>query len=129
MTVGSWEPGSDLPTVPSDAVQQALTLTDADDFPAAAPESVQPLQPFMTVSESDWHEAIAARNSDDLKQLCRFFTLAEDRWPDWFAGDRNPVIWICRELKQRGDFPDKALTVWIKQHTQNRFLPYGNILG
>ena len=40
----------------------------------------------------------------------------------------SPVIWLCRELKKRGAFPDPELIQWIKENTDNKFLPYGNLL-
>lgn len=129
MTVGSWEPGSDSRSIPSEALKNALRFSDVNDFPSTVPDAVAALQAFMAVPEELWRDTLSTQSSDNLKKLCRFFTLAEDQWPDWFGGDRNPVIWICRELKTRGDFPDKTLTAWIKQHSQNRFLPYGNVLG
>lgn len=129
MTVGSWEPNSENKTISEQALREAQEYTSPETFPATPPESIETLQPFMAVPQSGWSDAMKAFNSDQLKSLCRFFTLAEDRWPEWFGGDQNPVIWICKELKTRGDFPDKDLTAWIKQHSRNRFLPYGNVLG
>jgi hypothetical protein len=128
MTVGSWEPNSDKQTIDVTVLKESL-LVSIDDFPAQAPESLNALQPFAKSDQQTWQAVFEHFDSTELKQLCRFFTLAEAGWMDWFGGDKNPVIWICKELKTRGDFPDKDLTAWIKQNTENRFLPYGNVLG
>lgn len=128
--IGSWDPNSaQSQELPEAALQSAVKMAEGKALPDAPTDAVKPLQPLMSVSQSVWSEHLTTLESSDLKALCRFFTLAEDQWPDWFGGDRNPVIWICKELKSRGEFPDKDLTAWIKQHSQNRFLPYGNVLG
>lgn len=129
MTVGSWEPNSEKKSLPLDALKAALHWHEADEFPDSTPETIAPLQPFVAATEQDWQSAYEHFTSAELKDLCQFFTLAEAKWSDWFGGDKNPVIWICKELKRRGDFPDKDLTRWIKANSDNRFLPYGNLFG
>ena len=37
------------------------------------------------------------------------------------------MIPLVRELKRRGAYPAE-LTAWIKANTDNRFLPYGNLM-
>ncbi|WP_196157544.1 hypothetical protein [Reinekea sp. G2M2-21] len=129
MTVGNWEPGSEQAQIPTDVLLRALSYHDEHSFPEQPPEQLLPLQAFVKVTKSQWQPAFSELDSEQLKRLCRFFTLAEAHWSDWFGGDKNPVIWICKELKKRGEFPDKTLTAWIKENSDNRFLPYGNVLG
>ncbi|MGB5325866.1 MAG: hypothetical protein WBN40_10640, partial [Pseudomonadales bacterium] len=57
--------------------------------------------------------------------LMRFFTCAEMQLPGWQAGDKSPVIAINKILKRRGHKLDKAMLGWIRQHSDNRFLPNG----
>lgn len=129
MTIGSWDPAASHNEISKTALTFALTLNDSENFPEQAPSEVEKLQPFMKVSKDLWEIAVGDMTSDELKTLCKFFTLAEQNWNDWFAGDKNPVIWICKILKTRNEFPDKELTSWIKKHTENRYLPYGNLFG
>ncbi len=129
MTVGSWDPNSQNKSIPIEALVFALSLSDEHSFPTEPPEQLVSLQPFVKTGQATWQGIFTDFDSAQLKQLCVFFTLAEKHWSDWFGGDKNPVIWICKELKSRGDFPDKDLTMWIKQNSDNRFLPYGNVLG
>ncbi len=128
MSVGSWQPDSEPTVFPEQALTAALQI-QLDPFAEQAPESIQALLPFMKSTPDQWSKPLESLSDDELKQLARFFTLAEAHWAEWFAGDKNPVIWICKVLKKRGAFPDKELTQWIKQNTDNRFLPYGNALG
>lgn len=83
---------------------------------------------LMKQHKDDWLEAAAELDQDTLTHLVRFFTLAEMQLPGWEAGSKSPVIWLCRELKKRGAFPDAELIQWIKSNTDNKFLPYGNLL-
>jgi hypothetical protein len=128
MTIGSWEPNSEKTSIPNEALLAAIALMNSD-FPSEAPEDIKPLQAFAKSNQKIWQETLSDFSPDDIRALCRFFTLAEANWTDWFGGDKNPVIWLCKILKKRGEFPDKELTAWIKQNTDNRFLPYGNVLG
>ena len=54
------------------------------------------------------------------------FTLGEMQHGSWQAGAKSPVVPLVKVLKQRGKF-DPALARWIKDHTTNRFLPYGDL--
>lgn len=128
MTTGSWEPTSTAP-LNQELLRLALPLANADPIPDTAPAELEALKKHMQQTQSHWQAVLAEFSDEELRALCRFFTLAEETWSDWYGGDKNPVIWICKELKKRGSFPDKELTRWIKQNTQNRFLPYGSALG
>lgn len=132
MTIGTWTPHQDAPTPPDAvALNQAADLgAEADNhFPDAPETAVQSLQPWMQQARSAWAPVLEPLPTDQLVNLVRFFTLAEHHWSGWEGQDKNPVVWICKELKTRGAFPDPELTRWIKAHTENRFLPYGNPLA
>ncbi|TXR53793.1 hypothetical protein [Reinekea thalattae] len=129
MTTGSWEPGAPT-SKPSEALLlSAAQYVNAEQFGDAPAAEVAGLQSHMQMNREHWSAVLETLDSDTLKKLARFFTLAESHWADWFGGDKNPTIWVCKELKARGEFPDKELTAWIKANTENRFLPYGNVLG
>lgn len=131
MSLGTWTPAETAPQPPSnDTLKQAATLgQNADHFPAQTPNGLGELQSWMKQPHSQWQPVLEPLETDTLINLVRFFTLAEQRWAGWEAGDKNPAIWICKVLKPRGAFPDAELTRWIKDHTDNRFLPYGNPLA
>ncbi len=85
-------------------------------------------QPLMKTHKHAWLDAAQPLTTEELVYLVKFFTVAEMQLSGWEAGSKSPVIWICRALKTRNAFPDSKLTAWIKNHTDNKFLPYGNIL-
>lgn len=85
-------------------------------------------QPLMKKHKSTWEDATKPLTTEELVHLVKFFTVAEMQLSGWEAGSKSPVVWICRALKSRNAFPDSELTAWIKKNTDNKFLPYGNIL-
>lgn len=132
MTTGTWTPAAAAPTPPDAAVlTQAAELgqAGADTFPDQALDALTSLQAWMRRTQAEWAPLLTPLDSNTLVGLTRFFTLAEQHWAGWDGRDRNPVVWLCKELKTRGEFPDAELTRWIKAHTDNRFLPYGNPLA
>lgn len=132
MTLGTWSPDKDAPTQPSaEQLQQATELgrDGSEAFPDVPPEGLQTLQPWMRQTRRAWHPMLQPMATEQLIDLVLFFTLAEQHWAGWEGGEKNPVVWVCKELKTRDAFPDDELTQWIKSHTENRFLPYGNPLA
>lgn len=132
MTLGTWSPENTTPTIPSaEQLQRAIEIGagHGSAFPSAAPENLQSLRPWMRQTRAAWHPLLHPLETSQLVSLVRFFTQAEQHWTGWEGADKNPVVWICKELKTRGAFPDDDLIQWIKTHTDNRFLPYGNPLA
>ena len=80
----------------------------------------------MQQSKASWHTVARALSNDELIALIRFFTVAESL-PGWQAGNQSPVIWLNQVLKQRGVKLDRTLLQWIKAHSDNRFLPHGQL--
>ena len=132
MTIGTWEPQPEAPqSVDVTTLKVFLTLTDEQLEDIAAhldTQLVERNQLLMKLDLNAWQAAAESLDDGAIHQLVRFFTLAEEQLPGWEAQDKSPVIWLCKILKQRGLFPDKELTRWIKAHSKNRFLPYGSVL-
>lgn len=132
MTTGTWDPNAGSGnTITLELLTPFLSLqndqlTDLTELLPTA--TVQSTGWLMKRTLAEWQPVSEQLTDDQIRHLIRFFTLAEEQLPGWEAGDSSPVIWLCRILKQRGQFPDKELTRWIKEHTKNRFLPYGSVL-
>ena len=130
-TVGAWDPDADA-TVPSVAVLRDLHGRFVANGAAtalgllSAPEVGQ-LAGLMRSDPARWAPLLTAFDSATLIALVRFFTLAEQQLPGWEAGRTSPAIACARELRGRHDYPAE-LTAWIRQHSDNRFLPYGSLL-
>jgi hypothetical protein len=45
--------------------------------------------------------------------------------PGWEAGAESPVIPLAKILRQRGTRLEKTLLAWLREVSDNRYLPYG----
>ena len=131
MSVNTWQPE---PTTTDFAIDQQplrqfIELSKQDqllDLNNQLPaETIATQAPLMTLDKASWQEAVAPLSDDDLIHLVRFFTLAEQQLSGWEAQEKSPVIWLVKTLRQRKSPPSKDLLLWIKQHSDNRFLPNG----
>ena len=129
MAVGSWDPGSDLR--PDAALLTRLARigrrTPEDPADAMSEDEVRGLAPLMRLAASDWVPLLSTLDDALLVDLVRFFTVAEMKLVGWEGGDRSPVIAIVKVLRERKCYPPE-LTRWIKDRTDNRYLPYGSLL-
>ena len=82
---------------------------------------------LMKIGQQQWSSAVDNRSDEEIQHLMRFLTVAE-KLPGWEAGPESPVIWLGKVLKQRGSGIPRELVVWIKAHSDNRFLPNGPLL-
>ena len=78
----------------------------------------------MLIEHSAWLEAAETRPDEDLLDLIRFFAVAENL-PGWEAGEKSPVIPLAKALRKRGTRLDKDLLRWLREVSDNRYLPYG----
>jgi len=81
---------------------------------------------LMKLEQSSWQLAEQLAD-EEIEHLIRFFTLAEKHISGWQGGKRSPVIWLVKILKERQVFTSD-LRSWIKNNTDNRYLPYGSVL-
>lgn len=129
MTVDSFDPGSLVPKLDADVLEELVTAAgrlDEARFGLSA-ERVTALAGVAKVQDNaDWRSAATELQSKTIVSLIRLFTLGEGL-PGWEAGARSPVIPLAAELKARDAYPDD-LTAWIRAHSDNRFLPYGSLL-
>lgn len=76
---------------------------------------------------ADWQAPLDGLKDHEVIALLRLFTLAEGTLAGWKAGAKSPVIIMASTLRRRDAYPQE-LTAWIKNNTDNRFLPYGNLM-
>jgi hypothetical protein len=132
MSVGSWDPSAE-----SAAYHQQIEPDTLDRFIAYSRDDrlqeldqlingdeSQVLAGLMQIEHSAWLEAAETRLEDDLVHLIRFFAVAENL-PGWEAGSKSPVIPLARELRNRGYRLEKSLLQWLREVSDNRYLPYG----
>ena len=129
MSVESWDPGAANTRVTADDLARLLQAAQALDEPdfGLAELEVARLAALARHPDVDWVEPAADLGDAELLALVRLFTKAEAAFPSWQAGAKSPVIVLAAELRRRGSYPAE-LTAWIKANTDNRFLPYGNLM-
>lgn len=133
MTVGAWDPAqadaaADFNLNP-EVLATFIALSEnrqLDDLNGVLDSDIKIRQaPLMKLPKERWLEVAAEFSNEQLVHLVRFFTLAEMQLSGWEAGADSPVIGLVKALRLRKSPPDKDLLMWIKTHSDNRFLPNG----
>lgn len=132
MSVGAWEP-ENLDS--NKSTRQELDRAILDKLIKAmdeVTESVSTLDTELTSANwlaglpaKQWLEEAKVMDSEHIWALIRFFTLAEMQLPDWQGGAESPVIPLAKSLRQRKSPLSREQLLWIRQHSDNRYLPYG----
>jgi len=129
MTIGVWDPKStaNLTLEQLRTVLSAVNDIDMSVLASALDDHfIQDNARLMKLDRSCWQES-ANLDTSDMEMLVRFFTLAEMQLPGWEGGNRNPVIYLVKILRSRGEFSTE-LKKWVKANTDNRYLPNGSAL-
>lgn len=130
MSVGAWEPekspqqgGGEI------SREQLLRFIDAAQSPSPLEESLQQsdleTSQLIRLPPQRWLQESEHWDNEQLWQLIRFFTFAEMRLPGWDTGADSPVIPLAKALRRRKAPLTREQLMWIKQHSDNRYLPYG----
>ena len=128
MTIGVWTPnkGETLSLAAIDRLLSALPHGSLEELIDYSAEDFRAYRSWMSETTTAW-AVCEALEAASIQQLIRFFTLAERDWSGWEAGKSSPVIPLVALLKRKQQFePD--FRRWIKQHTDNRYLPNGAVL-
>lgn len=131
MSLGSWDPNlqsADEGLLTTALIERLVSFdreAQLDQLDALLSEGdKQQLAGLMKIDHPTWQSAVTPLPDAALIHLIRFFTVAENL-PGWEAGAESPVIPLAKVLRQRGARLDKALLQWIREVSDNRFLPYG----
>ena len=124
--VGQWNPKS----VELDVIHKKLLSKAAENLQETNlgldADELGTLRPVLRRERPVWESFAITQDSELLVGWIKALTLLERDVTGFELGDKSPVITLHRILKSRNDLPDD-LNDWIKQHTNNRFLPYGNL--
>lgn len=132
MSVGTFDPNqlhAQAKPIDGQLRQQAVEIAQRQATGAGqldlSDDEVSDLQPLLT--HSGWFEAAQELSMADVVGLIRLFTLGEGQFSGWQAGAKSPVVALAKTLKQRREMTPE-LTAWIKQNTDNRYLPHGDLM-
>lgn len=131
MTIGSWNPEATASTQLNDKVLKTLLRFSQEESlqnltKSLSPEEQQQYLPIICLPKAEWDQIENTLDNEQLIELIKFFTLAE-KLPGWQAAEKSAVIHLAKIYRQRGDNLPKELLLWIRQNTDNRFLPYGSL--
>jgi hypothetical protein len=134
MAVGEWQPGTEGPASTIDrqqlgtliAISQRQQLQELSQ--QLDPSQQQWLGAAMRGGDSAWLHAADDCEAAELVHLIKALTIAEMQIPGCSLGAKSPVIALNRLLKQRGSKLSRDDLAWIKQHSDNRFIPNGPVL-
>jgi hypothetical protein len=132
MSIGSWDPSAgspiDAPSLTSELLQDlALYSRDKklESLTEAMPEAdKQRLANLMQIDHEHWRAATEPLDNEAIVHLIRFLAVAETL-PGWEAGAKSPVIPLAKILRGRGARLDKPQLLWLREVSENRYLPYG----
>jgi hypothetical protein len=132
MALGTWDPNiastsSEL-SLDIGLLNRLITYDREDTLPELeqllSDEDKQRLAGLMKIDHNSWRTAAETLPDTDLIHLIRFFAVAENL-AGWEAGADSPVIPLAKLLRQRGARLDKTLLQWLREVSDNRYLPYG----
>ncbi|QFT53587.1 hypothetical protein [Microbulbifer sp. THAF38] len=132
MSVGAWEPQVSGQQEENhwefdrDQLQRLISVAISDNSLSDKlnEEDLRASQ-LIRLPAQQWLEESQHWNNEQLWQLIRFFTLAEMELTGWDAGAESAVIPLAKELRKRKAPLQKEQLLWIRQHSNNRYLPYG----
>lgn len=136
MSLGSWNPddGSEPVTYQLDCalLQQLADFVSNDDWQQQLCVFIQQLpsdaNAMMKLDAATWMTTCSDWARPSIWQLIQFFTVIEQQNALYNAGDKSPVIGLNKLLKQRQQPLSRDEVLWIKAHSDNRFLPNGPLL-
>lgn len=132
MTIGSWDPNKKTTTANDEVNSELLACFIAAtkklpcELNTILPKEQLQQSQIIEASASAWQIAINEFSNKELVLLIQFFTVVEAQLPAWTAGAKSPAILINRELRRRGEKLNKEILLWIKDNTDNRFIPNGS---
>lgn len=133
MAVERWDPAREPAGLTADHVERLVEAARHLDEPRFGLDvdtaaELAPLARHRPEAGVDWAAAGEGLDDDRVVALIRLFTRAEAALSGWEAGDASPVVPLAAVLKRRGRYP-RELTAWIRANSDNRFLPYGNLMN
>ena len=134
MPIGEWQPDNSVQqsNIDSAKLQSLIAISERGELLQLADQLGDDEQQWLAFAmhavRGSWQQASEALNSEQLVHLMKVLAIAEMNIPGCTVGEKSPVIYLNRLLKQRGDSLEREDLLWIKQHSNNRFLPNGPVL-
>jgi glycerol-3-phosphate O-acyltransferase len=134
MPIGEWQPenSAQQTTIDTEKLEALIAISQRGELLELADQLGDDDQQWLAFSmhavRDTWLQAADALSNDKLVHLMKALAIAEMNIPGCSVAEKSPVIYLNRLLKQRGDSLMREDLLWIKQHSNNRFLPNGPVL-
>ncbi len=134
MGIGEWQPGGEKPpqAIEPQKLAMLVALSQQEKLARLAerldPDQQKWLGTAMHSGDDAWTQAASNCDEAELVHLIRALVIAEMQIPGCVVGAKSPVIALNRVLKQRGAKLSHDDLAWIKEHSDNRFIPNGPVL-
>ena len=136
MVTGSWDPQQGVAPQKADIdpqwLRRFIEWADTgrlDELPGLIDDHHRHvLGRWMQADPTDWERTASSFSDEQLIALIRFLTVAEMKIPGWRCDEKSPAIAIAGLLKQRGRRLDRDLLRWIRNNSDNRYIPHGPVL-
>lgn len=126
MTTGTWNPEQSSYILDIEFLQQIISSSSTQPIEnCLSKDEQQAHAAIMQLPKSDWFALKESLSNEEIIFLIKFFTIAEMKYAGWSAEEQSPVIWLAKILRQKGGKLDAELLQWIKNNSDNKFLPYG----
>ena len=134
MSLGTWDPDSQNKTLTTDEIdiRPYIAMGEVNSVEKTvndlSTDQINSLTPLMKQERAFWHNIAENLENDEITNLIRFFTLAEEKHSQLYAGNKSPVIGMNQILKQRNCPLSKDFLQWLKLNSSNRFIPNGSVM-
>lgn len=126
MTVDSWQPVQAATQIEANDLEKLLQCAQTTDFTQNLTAECKWIQPLAMLATKKWDEICQSLNNEQLISLIKLFCKAEQDL-NWDLGDKSPVIALFKFYRKQSGI-DKELVKWVKNHSDNKFLPFGPLL-
>jgi hypothetical protein len=89
-------------------------------------EDITWLSTVMQAKHEAWLSVAAELTADELKPAIQLLTVIEQEKSLGLA-ERSPVIVLFKQYKKMAGI-NRELVQWVKEHSENKFLPFGPIM-
>ncbi len=126
MSVDSWQPVHAPKKLEESDLNQLMTLAHDFNEDTDLTAHLSWIQPLALADKNIWALSIQSIPQTALIELIRMFTIIEQQ-QGWNLGEKSPVIALFKQLRKIAGI-DKPLVGWVKNHSDNKFLPFGPLL-
>ena len=127
MTVNSFDPSALNQPIDAGLAGKLCVLAQALDEDTVNLSAADVARFAPLAIHAGWSQVATELDDAQITALIKILTLGEMKYGSWSAGAKSPVVVLVKALKQRGVY-QAELGRWVKHHTDNKFLPYGNLM-